>query len=248
MRIGRLARRRLRLWPTRAAVDAAVEGRSSSASPERGMVSARAVDSDALDDALPVDELRRVVALRTGISDYPDEHAVEVAVCAGRIADQLGLGLRVRRAVVEGALLHDVGKLFVDASILAKSGPLTPEEREEVKRHPVEGGRLLRDEVEPSVIDVVRAHHERWDGGGYPRGLSAERIPLAARIVAVADAYLAMREKRPYRDALTEEAALDELRTHSGSQFDPECVAALLTAIAFSAGAMRSSSVRAVTT
>ena len=136
--------------------------------------------------------------------------------------------------MIEGALLHDVGKLFVDAAVLAKRGPLTPEEREQVNRHPVEGDRLLRDAIEPSVVDVVRAHHERWDGRGYPCGLSAERIPLAARIVAVADAYLAMREKRPYRAALNQEAALDELRGCAGSQFDPECVAALLTAVGVS--------------
>jgi len=201
-------------------------------------VAVPAADPFALDEALPVDELRHVVAARTGIADYPDEHAVDVALCAGRIADQLGLGERVRRAVIEGALLHDVGKLFVDAAVLAKRGPLTAEERKEVNRHPVEGDRILRDAVEGSVVDVVVAHHERWDGGGYPYGLSADRIPLAARIVAVADAYLAMREKRPYRAALTEEAALDELRTCAGSQFDPECVDALLTAIAVAAASM----------
>ena len=192
----------------------------------------RAEDPLPLEDMLPVDEMRQVVAIRTGIDEYPDDHAVGVAACAGRIADQLGLGDRVRRAVVEGALLHDVGKLFIDASILAKRGPLTPDERHQVNRHPVEGGRLLRDVVAPSVVDVVRAHHERWDGAGYPYGLSARRIPLAARIVAVADAYLAMRERRPYRAALTEKAALDELRTCAGSQFDPDCVAALMTAVA----------------
>lgn len=178
-------------------------------------------------DELPVDAARRVVATRTGRTGYPDEHAVGVAECARRIADQLRLRPDLRRAVIEGALLHDVGKLAVDATILAKPGPLTPDERRQVNTHPAEGERLVRGAVDERVGDVVRAHHERWDGRGYPRGLSAHAIPFAARVVAVADAFLAMLEQRPYRSAMSREAALDELRTCSGSQFDPVCVEAL---------------------
>ena len=162
---------------------------------------------------------------------YLDDHALGVAEYAGRIADQLRLSKRARRTVIVGALLHDVGKLLVDAAILTKPGPLTRAERTKVNKHPVEGERLVRGAVDAEVIEVVRAHHERWDGAGYPRGLSANEIPLAARVVAVADAFLAMLEHRPYRAARSPQAALDELLACAGSQFDPACVDALVAAI-----------------
>jgi putative two-component system response regulator len=183
------------------------------------------------EDELPVEATRRLVAAQVGTDSYPDEHAVGVAQCARRIAAQLRLGDATRRAVVEGALLHDVGKLLVDAAILAKPGPLTAHERRQVNMHPVEGERLVREAVNPRVVDVVRGHHERWDGAGYPEGLSADAIPIAARVVAVADAFLAMLEQRPYRTPLTKRAALDELKACAGSQFDPACVAALVRVI-----------------
>jgi putative two-component system response regulator len=180
---------------------------------------------------LPVDATHRLVAARAGRADYPDEHAVGVAERVLQILDQLEFRGRIRRAAIEGALLHDVGKLFVEESILEKPGPLTPDERRQVDRHPVDGERLVRGFVDPDVADVERAHHERWDGKGYPYGLIGEEIPLAARLVAVADAFQAMLEERPYRESLTAEAALDELHACSGSQFDPACVAALVCAV-----------------
>ena len=148
-----------------------------------------------------------------------------------QLVDRLGLQGRTRRAAVEGALLHDVGKLLVDDSILSKPGPLTPDERRQVDRHPVEGDLLVRGAVDADVADVVRAHHERWDGAGYPYGLLRNEIPLAARLVAVADAYQAMLEERPYRHARTKDEALDELSACAGSQFDPACVAALVALV-----------------
>lgn len=175
-----------------------------------------------------IEAARRVVRESTGTDAYPDEHAVGVARYAGRIAEQLRLDADSRVAVVGGALLHDVGKLLIDARILKKPGPLTREERDQVETHPIAGERLVRDAVESEVAVVVRAHHERWDGGGYPHGLTAEEIPLAARIVAVADAFLAMLEARPYRLPIDEDAAVDELKRGAGSQFDPSCVDALL--------------------
>jgi HD-GYP domain-containing protein (c-di-GMP phosphodiesterase class II) len=178
--------------------------------------------------ASSIEAARRIVRERAGSDSYPDEHAVGVARYADRIAEQLHLDANSRVAVVGGALLHDVGKLLIDARILRKPGPLTGEERDEVETHPVAGERLVRDAVEPEVAVVVRAHHERWDGAGYPHGLTAEEIPLAARIVAVADAFLAMLEVRPYRLPIEEDAAVDELKRGAGSQFDPRCVDALL--------------------
>jgi putative nucleotidyltransferase with HDIG domain len=167
----------------------------------------------------------------TGEEDYPDRHAIAVAACADQLANRLSLGERTRQTVVEGALLHDVGKLLVDDRILDKPGPLTSEERTLINAHPIDGERMIRRNVEPEVAVVVRAHHERWDGNGYPHGLAAQEIPLAARVVAVADAYLAMLEKRPYRTSLTQAAALRELENGSGSQFDPRCVEALISLV-----------------
>lgn len=153
------------------------------------------------------------------------------------MARQLALAPAERRAVVEGALLHDVGKVRIDPRILEKPGPLTKAERRRVNAHPLEGERLVGSVVDPSVTDVVRAHHERWDGAGYPSGLAADEIPLAARVVAVADAFLAMLEDRPYRAPLSRAAALRELRAGAGTQFDPRCVAALTRTVAARAGA-----------
>jgi HD-GYP domain-containing protein (c-di-GMP phosphodiesterase class II) len=162
---------------------------------------------------------------------YPDAHAIGVAQCSLGIAGRLGVDDEVRRAVVHGALLHDVGKLRISQRILSKPGPLTLEEQLRVRQHPLEGERIIGEEVDRPIAEVVTAHHERWDGDGYPRGLAGDRIPLAARIVAVADAYLAMCEDRPYRDRLTEGEALRELQDGAGTQFDPACVEALVTLV-----------------
>ncbi len=178
-----------------------------------------------------IETARQIVRTSIGRDSYPDTHAVGVAHYADRIAERLHLDEDSRGAVVAGALLHDVGKLLGDRRVLEKPGPLTPEEREEVERHPVAGERIVRDAVTPEIALVVRAHHERWDGNGYPHGLTAEEIPLAARIVAVADAFLAMLESRPYRLSIDEETALDELKLGAGSQFDPSCVDALLQVV-----------------
>jgi putative two-component system response regulator len=183
------------------------------------------------ESALPIEETRRVVAESTGQEDYPDRHAIAVAACADQLAHRLALGERTRRTVVEGALLHDVGKLLVDERILAKPGPLTSDERRQINAHPLEGERIIRRAVDPDVAVVVRGHHERWDGAGYPHGLAAQEIPLAARVVAVADAYLAMLEQRPYRERLSRADALRELEEGAGSQFDPSCVEALVSMV-----------------
>ncbi len=180
---------------------------------------------------LPIKESRHLVAKCTGTIGYPDEHAIAVAECSLLIADQLAVASDIRRTIAKGALLHDVGKLRVDDSILSKPGPLTRAERRKIEKHPVEGERIIASSVEPGVAQVVRAHHERWDGSGYPAGLAGVQIPLAARVVAVADAYLAMCEERPYRKRIDKDAAMRELNKCAGSQFDPVCVQALIRAV-----------------
>jgi len=128
-----------------------------------------------------------------------------------------------------GFLLHDVGKVGIPERILGKAGPLTPEEWEVMKTHPLLGVQI----VTPiwflgSAVDIIRSHHEHWDGSGYPRGLVAEEIPMGARVFAVADAFDAMTTDRPYRRALSLEDAVEEIVRASGTQFDPAVVDAFL--------------------
>ena len=131
--------------------------------------------------------------------------------------------------MAEGFLLHDVGKLAVPPSVLAKPGRLTAEEFALVRRHPETGRRMLYDLGYGSrAQDVALCHHERWDGRGYPLRLRGEQIPLWARIFAVADAVDAMTSDRPYRRAMTLQEATAEVRAQSGRQFDPVCADAFL--------------------
>jgi HD-GYP domain-containing protein (c-di-GMP phosphodiesterase class II) len=128
-----------------------------------------------------------------------------------------------------GSILHDVGKIGVSDAILLKQGPLDEEEWVAMKQHPVIGEQMIRnvDFLAPARV-VVRHHHERWDGMGYPDGLREDGIPLAARIVAVCDAYDAMTSDRPYRAAMSVEDACDELLRCAGVQHDPMCTSLLV--------------------
>jgi ribonuclease P protein subunit RPR2 len=178
-------------------------------------------------------ELRRsykatVLALANAVEArdaYTGRHAQRVAAFGLRIAHAACAD--VDPQVEFGFLLHDIGKVAVPDAILFKPGPLTPEERALVRRHPVVGAEILRhvDFLEDAKI-VVRHHHERWDGGGYPDGLAGEAIPSAARVFAVADALDALTSERPYRAAIRFAEARRAIRAGAGSQFDPEIVAA----------------------
>jgi HD-GYP domain-containing protein (c-di-GMP phosphodiesterase class II) len=149
---------------------------------------------------------------------------VEVARRVGVAEDELS-------AIALGALMHDIGKVFIDGGVLAKPAPLSDGQWDMIRLHPALGEALLQPTVpDASVLAVVRWHHERWDGSGYPDGLGGEATPLGARIVATADAYTAMREPRPYRPALPEADALAELDRKTWTQFDGACVHALLDA------------------
>jgi HD-GYP domain-containing protein (c-di-GMP phosphodiesterase class II) len=140
---------------------------------------------------------------------------------------ELELDAAQREALELGALLHDIGEIRIPESVLHKPGPLTPEEQLLAQGHPQAGVEIL--EVVPLLtpaLDVVAGHHERYDGGGYPQGLKAEEIPLAARVFAVVDALNAMTHDRPYRAARALEDALDVLKEEAGRQFDPRVVEA----------------------
>ena len=118
--------------------------------------------------------------------------------------------------------LHDIGKIAIDESVLNKSGKLTPEEWQIIKRHPEIGYRILAASTDyAEMAEDILCHHERWDGTGYPKGLKGEAIPLRARIIALADAFDAMTEERPYRAPLSQQDALEEIRRNAGTQFDP---------------------------
>jgi HD-GYP domain-containing protein (c-di-GMP phosphodiesterase class II) len=154
-------------------------------------------------------------------------HSHNVAQLSLEIGRALSLPQRQLAMLAFAAAVHDIGKLKVPTSVLAKPGPLDPWERLAVQQHPAEGQRLLQPLVQSSeLLAIVRSHHERWDGNGYPDGLAAEQIPLGARIVAVADAFTAMVEPRPYREPLSPTLARSELLDQSGTQFDPLCARA----------------------
>jgi len=129
-----------------------------------------------------------------------------------------------------GFLLHDVGKIGVPGAILSKPGPLDPDEWEAMRAHPLLGVQIVSClRFLGDAVDVIRSHHERWDGRGYPFGLRAGAIPVGARIFSVCDAFDAMTSDRPYRRALPLEHAIEEVRTGAGSQFDPAMVEAFLS-------------------
>jgi HD-GYP domain-containing protein (c-di-GMP phosphodiesterase class II) len=125
-------------------------------------------------------------------------------------------------AVRLGSLLHDVGKLSLSRELLGKPGPLTARELEEMRRHPGTGAKLLGTFVRAhAALPSVLHHHERWDGGGYPKQIACSSIPVEARLVSLADAFDAMTSARPHRAALSVDAALDEIARCAGTQFDP---------------------------
>jgi len=158
---------------------------------------------------------------------YSPSHVERVAAYAGLIADSIE-GQQVQmNALKFGSMLHDIGKILIQDEILQNPEPLQPKDLEEVRRHAELGARLIENipYLEP-VIPVIRHHHERWDGTGYPDGLEGESIPIEARIVAVADSLDAMITKRIYRPALDIETAYGQIVAGSGSLYDPEVVLA----------------------
>ena len=154
-------------------------------------------------------------------------HSNRVQRYAATLLDDIAPGMADDdRGIAFGFLLHDVGKIGIPDEILLKPGQLDPVERELMQRHTTIGERMLCGIpfLDGEGLRIVRSHHERWDGGGYPDGLAREEISLGARVFAVADALDAMTSDRPYRRALDWAVAREELRTHAGSQFDPDVV------------------------
>lgn len=158
-------------------------------------------------------------------------HSSRVTVYTMDMAQHLGVekGTDEWTDIERAALLHDVGKIGISDAILNKAGPLTPEEWQEMRKHPSIGYEMLKDvEFLAAAAQIVYCHHERYDGRGYPEGLKGDAVPLGARVFAVADAFDAMTSNRPYRRALPVEKAREEILGNAGSQFDPKVVEAFL--------------------
>jgi diguanylate cyclase (GGDEF)-like protein len=176
--------------------------------------------------------VRSLAAALEARDGYTGEHSDAVHSLSVAVARKLGLYAREVAEVEAVALLHDVGKIGIPDQILHKPGPLTPDEWVLMREHPVIGERILRPLPGLSeVATAVRHEHERWDGRGYPDGVSGEDIPLASRIVLTCDAYNALVSDRPYRKRLSDATAVAELRRCAGTQFDPRVVDALLACI-----------------
>ena len=173
-------------------------------------------------------EIRALVSALAESDGETHAHSHEVAATARAVGLRLRLGPAELAEVELAALLHDVGKLCLPRRLLMKPGKLTPHERRLIRTHPDWGADMVA--AIPGlegVALIVRLHHERPDGRGYPLGLSGKQIPMAARIVAVCDAYGAMTQRRPYSAPLGVDDALAELTRHAGTPFDPDVVEAL---------------------
>jgi ribonuclease P protein subunit RPR2 len=174
-----------------------------------------------------------VRALATALElrdDGTGAHAERVTTLALLLAAEVAPELTADPELEYGFLLHDLGKIGVPDAILLKPGPLTRREMEEMRYHPILGEKIVAGipYLNGVARQVVAAHHERWDGSGYPRGLAGPRIPLSARIFAVADAFDAMTNDRPYRKALTFQVSVSEIVQGAGTQFDPALVDAFV--------------------
>jgi len=153
------------------------------------------------------------------------EHSQRIAETSMKVGEKLGLAQQELDNLSLLASLHDIGKITVDESILKKPDKLTPRERKEMEKHSEAGYRIAKStNMLTEIAEYILYHHERWDGKGYPHGLKGEEIPLLSRILAIADAYDAMINDRPYQKAISKEEVIEELKKESGKQFDPELV------------------------
>ena len=194
-----------------------------------GVIAAQAVSRRRELESAQVDGLRRLALAAEYRDDNTHEHTQRVGHMAAQLARGVGLGDRMVWLVREAAPLHDLGKIAIPDSILLKPGKLSDGEYEVVKTHALLGARVLAG-AESELLEVadkiVRHHHERWDGDGYPDGLRGEEIPLAARVFAVADTLDALTTDRPYRPAVSLDFARATIAEGAGTQFDPEIVVA----------------------
>jgi len=182
--------------------------------------------------AARLEDLKRLALVSEYRDDDTNKHTGRVAHTAGLLASKLGLDSELIATIRSAAALHDVGKIGIPDRILLKPGRLTAEEFEFIKTHTAIGERILSDSDFPILkmaSEIALAHHEHWDGRGYPSNLRGTAIPVSGRIVAVADAFDAMTHARPYKSAFSVRHAVAEIKRCSGTQFDPQIVEAFLT-------------------
>jgi putative nucleotidyltransferase with HDIG domain len=198
---------------------------------ERRLASARGLlgRSAHLDPARKIALLERLSGALESRDLYTHGHSRRVMRHSYRIARQLGLSASDAARIRTAAALHDVGKIETPREVLNKPGRLTDEEFRVIQRHPVDGAQLVEELGDDELTAMVRHHHERLDGGGYPDGLVGGAIPLGARVIAVADTFDALTSNRPYRTGCRHKKALDILRAEAGTQLDPDVVAAFLS-------------------
>lgn len=177
--------------------------------------------------------LQAFVRILEASDEYTEGHSKRVSEYAGKIASRMGLSEDKIELLKEAALLHDIGKVGIEKGILNKKEPLTASEWQLIKRHPVVGEEMVKSVVlNKEMLSVIRSHHERLDGKGYPDGLSGEEISIFAAIISVADAYDAMVSNRAYRNALSREDVFRELKNNRNSQFNSKVVDVLLEIVA----------------
>jgi len=176
-------------------------------------------------------ELFRRLALEADeFEAYSNPHAGRIAAIADQIARTFGLGARDRLSLRVAAMAHDLGEVAMSRDYIQRAGPLDPDERIDLARHPLLGERAAANSgADRGAQLLVRWHHEWWNGGGYPDGLRFEQIPLAARILRAADAYASLTDDRPYRKAYSEQQAREHLIEWAGLEFDPRVVRSLLS-------------------
>jgi putative two-component system response regulator len=180
-----------------------------------------------------VDSERAIFALAAAAEArdaYTESHTQRVANSAVHLGTRLGLQEADLVALYRGGLIHDIGKIGVPDAILRKPGPLNAEEERQMRAHPILGESIVRPHLfVADTLTIIRHHHERFDGGGYPDGLCGHKIPLLARIVSVCDAYDALASDRPYRARRNPEEAIETLMRGAGQQWDRELVSLLLS-------------------
>jgi len=183
-------------------------------------------------EELSLERLQALVHFLEEKDPYTRGHSVRVANYSLRIGRQMGLAAGVMDLIALGAELHDIGKIGVSEAVLHKPERLTEAEYRHIMEHPVIGARILAPLMRdaPTALAIVRSHHERLDGKGFPDGLKGDQIPAEVRVVTVADSFDAMTSVRPYRPALSVQKALHELEAGKGVQFDPRAVEAFFTA------------------
>jgi putative nucleotidyltransferase with HDIG domain len=206
------------------------DGRRALPLHNQGFVTLLSVDVRSCRRPILLEALARAMAARDGsvrahaerVQRYALALAHEIRICDDRMLD----------AIDAAALLHDVGKLGIPDRLLNKPGPLTVEEYDEVKQHATMGAELLAAvPFNGPLAQIVRHHHENWDGTGYPDALSGENIPVGARLLAVVDCYDALTSDRPYRRALSHQCAIAMIRERRGTMYDPEITDAFLRVI-----------------